>query len=98
METERYEGWANRETWAFNLHWQNDQGLYDAVREVAEVWADDYGDSMLGERVIDYVEELLEEARPHSDEAYQVIREIGSWWRIDRTEVGETVREAIAAD
>ena len=34
-ETDRYNGYANRETWAFNLHWQNDQGLYNETLEVA---------------------------------------------------------------
>lgn len=101
MNTETYQGWANRETWAFNLHWQNDQGLYDAVREhaaeqiEASVKYGEHSDSGLGQSTIDYVEELLEESRPHNEQAYRVIREIGSWWRIDRAEVGAAVREAV---
>lgn len=35
-DSDRYNGYANRETWAFNLHWQNDQGLYGLTLEEAE--------------------------------------------------------------
>lgn len=31
-----YEGWSNRETWAFNLWLSNDEGTYDQVREAAQ--------------------------------------------------------------
>lgn len=33
---ETYNGYSNRETWAFNLHWQNDQGLYNETLMVAQ--------------------------------------------------------------
>jgi hypothetical protein len=32
-ETERYNGWANRETWAVALHINNDRGWQESVRE-----------------------------------------------------------------
>jgi len=32
-ETERYNGWANRETWAVALHINNDQGWQESVLE-----------------------------------------------------------------
>lgn len=31
-----YNGWANRETWAANLHIDNDPGIYGWVEETAE--------------------------------------------------------------
>lgn len=36
MSDETYQGWANRETWAFNLHWSNDQGFYNETLEQAQ--------------------------------------------------------------
>lgn len=35
-DNETYNGYRNRETWAFNLHWQNDHGLYLATLDAAE--------------------------------------------------------------
>ena len=43
-ETDRYNGYANRETWAFNLHWQNDQGLYNETLDVARRQLEDVDD------------------------------------------------------
>lgn len=44
-DSETYNGYANRETWAFNLHWQNDQGLYDMTLETAQEYlTETYGD------------------------------------------------------
>ena len=44
-DSDRYNGWANRETWAFNLHWQNDQGLYNETLEQAgQYLSETYGD------------------------------------------------------
>jgi hypothetical protein len=71
---ETYEGWKNRETWAFNLHWSNDQGLYNDTLEQArayltETYGDDWAsmreDEMLGafwgvgEHVIKYWRDFI---------------------------------------
>jgi len=34
-ETETHQGWANRETWAMNLHLSNDKRFYDLACEAA---------------------------------------------------------------
>lgn len=34
MESEEYNGWKNRETWAVMLHLDNDQGLYNDYHEL----------------------------------------------------------------
>ena len=36
MSGEGYEGWANRETWAWSLHMSNDQDLYDLKNEAVQ--------------------------------------------------------------
>lgn len=32
--SDEYNGWPNRETWAVNMHWGNDQGLYESMTEL----------------------------------------------------------------
>ena len=97
-QDETYNGYANRETWAFNLHWQNDQGFYNWVLESArEVIAGaiypPVSDTYLGERVVGIVRDELEELSP---ELWELLREdVGSFWRIDYAEVGAAVRESL---
>lgn len=69
-----YNGYTNRETWAFNLHWQNDQGLYNDVLDHArEYLTETYGDEWatlpademrgaeygVGESVVTYLRDQL---------------------------------------
>lgn len=109
---ETYNGYANRETWAFNLHWQNDQGLYHETLDVAGDYiqrksiashaAEEPSDRELGEYVVTYWREYITE-RAEADgwlpEALGMFRdEVGSWWRIDYSEVGAAVRESLEAE
>lgn len=107
---ETYNGYANRETWAFNLHWQNDRGLYletlhyavglltnedESKREVT--------DREIGESVVafwrGYIDTLNDEFGSAPDDTIRMFdREVGSWWRIDYAEVGEAVRESLDAE
>jgi hypothetical protein len=96
---DEYQGWANRETWAFNLHWQNDHGLYlftldnarDYVRQHPE-----HSDRALGEHVVAYLEEELPELSP---ELWENMRsDVGSFWRIDHAETGAAVRESLGIE
>lgn len=101
MSAETYNGWANRETWAFNLHWQNDHGLYlwvlESAAEVIEhATYSPVSDSYLGEHVVGIVRDELEELSP---ELWELMREdVGSFWRIDHTEVGSCVRESLGVE
>ena len=101
-----YNGYANRETWAFNLHWQNDQGLYNETLSVGEQLIEDNempSDSALGEYVVTYWHDLIrdyaEQVGGPLPEGLAMFRdEVGSWWRIDYAEVGAAVRESLDAE
>jgi len=55
MENKGYNGWANYETWAVKLWLDNDEGLYNMQREMAEaVNRDKYE---LARAVKDFIEE-----------------------------------------
>ena len=109
---ETYNGYANRETWAFNLHWQNDQGLYHATLDTAteamrqtKYDVDGWGDYALGEHVVEFWRDTIDaERRLFTDGVAQdqvlamFEREVGSWWRIDYAEVGAAVRESLSVE
>jgi hypothetical protein len=107
-DTETYNGWKNRETWAFNLHWSNDQGLYNETLEQARLWAQDYPmiaeadhtGRLLGEAVVNFWREMIEDyADNYGTGLPEVLRmmdrEVGSWWRVDPLETGAAVRESL---
>lgn len=95
-DNETYNGWANRETWAFNLHWQNDQGFCGWVLDMARGYLEDRpeaGDLSLGEHIVSQVTEELAELSPS---LWELLREdVGSFWRIDYAETGAAVREGL---
>lgn len=100
---ETYNGWKNRETWAFNLHWSNDQGLYNETLEKAHEWLEEVGDNdyALGRRVIEHWRDFLDDyeddfGEPLPRELRAFEKGVGSWWRIDETEVGASVRESLS--
>lgn len=97
MSTETYQGWTNRETWAFNLHWTNDPGLYEIVcAEAARflLMSPDADDTRLGDHIVATVHDIVDE--DETGALAMVSDEVGSWWRVNAREVGEAVREAVA--
>lgn len=104
---ETYEGWKNRETWAFDLHWSNDEGLYNMVREwaheITRAEDDDnkISDFELGETVIkrmkSFIDDYEDDFGSPLPEGLKMYRdEVGSWWRVDETEIGASVRESLS--
>lgn len=104
MTDEKYQGWANRETWAFNLHWSNDQGLYNMLLEDAREFVAGEDRSgyegnafarRVGEHVIEWLEEQLDSGVFGDDTERMLRKEIGSFWRVDEVEVGDSVLESL---
>ena len=92
--TETYEGWSNRETWAANLWLANDQGLYNETLDllsVARQNAEEQGRTVQG-LLADAIQELFEsmfdpEEMPQTPEIANVRNDIGSMWRVDWHEI-----------
>jgi hypothetical protein len=87
---EEYNGWTNRETWATALHLNNDQGLYETVRDWAvSNWEEDESEAVtvLSESIEDFVTELVE-----SDwDGVKFMRsDIGSLYRVNWREIAES--------
>lgn len=95
MGDDTYNGWANRETWAFVLHVENDEGLQQFVHEFVRNHADAWScDGYVGEKIVDAVRELWDDC--DGAEWVQLMRDdVGSVWRIDYEEVGHALREAV---
>lgn len=100
--SDEYNGWTNRETWAFWLHVTNDQGMYHETREAASSFLEVHGgasDRAVGEYVVDQWRELLEELETASGGLGDGLRafrdDVGSWWRIDHAEIGAAARELV---
>jgi hypothetical protein len=92
---ETYEGWANRETWATNLHLANDQGLYNIVNAMAdECLEDEQGDEDSATRWLsDYLESMFQDwageviEGSSTNEMAQMLLDIGSLYRVDWREI-----------
>ena len=90
MNDDTYNGWANRETWAFMLHVDNTVGSEFIVESLE--FGDESSDYHIGECVADMVGELLDECEG-ADWVRMMRADVGSWWRIDYREIGAHVRE-----
>jgi len=101
-EEDRYNGWSNRETWAFNLWMSNDQGSCEMVREMAEesyqealadeceyLTTEQLAISNMAGKLKDYLDLLRDEIACESREIRMMLDDIGSSWRIDFREMAE---------
>ena len=102
MEHEDYNGWRNRETWACVLHINNDEGLQAWAHDLTAELVAEHGTTAfnrVGERIVDGFEEIIHEMldEENFEFAIMILRDVGSFWRIDWAEVGESFIEAIDA-
>jgi len=99
---ETYNGWSNRETWAYALWLGNDQGLYDSMTEnIDDIIRHTYPDR---DKAIsdleDWLKANLEELKEFSNQiahkdckgecVHLMLEDIGSDWRIDYREIAES--------
>ena len=95
---ETYNGWTNRETWAFMLHVQNDEGLSDdATGVVYDAVADP---TCRADALKDWAESLFtrsgyadEYGDTWPDSLADIAAEIGSLWRINWSECVTTLTD-----
>ena len=94
--TDEFNGWANRETWALWMHANNTESLYvmlvDFVNAYRAADLDAMTDPRLGEEVTDWLNANLDNYLSPAD-AKMMRDEVGSWWRIDYAEIGAAARE-----
>jgi hypothetical protein len=94
--SESYEGWANKETWALNLVLSNDESLYEMTKERVRDALEGCtpGNYHLPRIAGEAVEQLFDELTDLAEgllspvQIIELLREVGSVWRIDWREIG----------
>jgi len=86
-ESEEYNGWTNRETWAVKLHWDNNQGDYesliDRTRQMKKQGKSPYN---LASELKEYAEEafnMMFEGQKLPEQTAHFINDVGSLWRVN---------------
>lgn len=90
MSSESYNGWVNRETWAFVLHCDNTVGAEFIVGSLGVSSEDDgyWSASHVGQLVVEFVTDLWDEST--GAEWVELMRsDVGSVWRLDELAIGE---------
>lgn len=99
METQEFQGWTNRETWATMLHIDNDQVLLETALDYArqEIEGHDKGEEInayyLGETIKSWIEDdlLTRENIAGNEGLWLMLTDIGSLYRVNYREIAETL-------
>ena len=93
---EQFNGWTNRETWATALYIDNDQGLLETVNSLAEAAYEDNQDDSdtalyeLQVAIEDLFDDIAGDYTELSLDAYNMLRDIGSLYRVNWREVARS--------
>ena len=99
MSGEMSHGWANRETWAFQMILNNDERLQRDLHGSARnlrTWKRDAHPRWIGEQLVRVYREWALANYADDSDARTLVREVGSFWRIDELEIGEAVLRDLA--
>lgn len=111
-DSDEYNGWPNRETWAINLHLSNNEGDYRYMCEQAEELVRDANSRdmaiwCMADFISDWTSYVFDvvinpEDGPPNEAARLFVGDVGSWWRADFREIAEhwidDAIEAVPAD
>lgn len=94
MTDETYNGWTNRETWAVSLYVENDHSMYADRQQLLSEWTEDTDVATAArewfEGVIDSWDEIAEDSPEGTRFLLNMLRDIGSLWRVNWQELGTT--------
>ncbi len=94
-ESEKFDGYANRETWALVLHLTNDEGLYESFRELISRTPGEAEAAVEQDVLVlldpDEYRDTFGADQPAG--LRRVAFEVGSLWRVDWSEVVEALTE-----
>jgi hypothetical protein len=103
-----YNGWTNRETWATKLHIDNDQGLYEISQDYARTaWQEHEQDgegryataaACLADTLENWFDDMAGDFTELTAGIYTMLRDIGSLYRVNWSEIAESMIEELALE
>lgn len=98
---EEYNGWTNRETWATNLHIDNDEGLYETMKDYTQTAIEQHDNPQdaiycLEDTLENWITEdlLTLENLAGNQTLFSMLTDIGSLYRVNWREIATNwVRE-----
>lgn len=97
--SEQFNGWINRETWAVVVNFDNNGELYDIKQKAVKTLSHLDNDQMafiLARALEETLENYL--SRFHMPKNYDILKDIGSMWRVNWQEIAESyISEKVGA-